>query len=78
MSSWIARKKIAWGTGNNGSGKGPGGGKGREVEVLNLLSRFVPRETNIEIEEYNCLPIGICKCVHQGIGEREGQKEAGY
>ena len=34
--------------------------KGRKVEVLNLLSRFVLRETNIEIEEYNCLPIGIC------------------
>ena len=47
-----------------------GGEKGRKVEVLNLLSRFVLRETNIEIEEYNCLPIGIC-----APGERRERDE---
>ena len=29
------------------------------------------RETNIEIEEYNCLPIGIC-----APGERDEEKQA--
>ena len=72
------KKDSMGGQGIMGAGKGLERERAREVEVLNLLSRFVPRETDIEIEEYNCLPIGICKCVHQGIGEREGRKEASY